>query len=78
MANLGVIFSWIVLLDYFMRKKRKVNEVENARITKFNFVYWNREKSMGNQRPNVSKYARSVSNGFLCALEARLANLELP
>ena len=36
------------------------------------------EKSMGNQRTNVSKYARSVSNGFLCALEARLANLELP
>ena len=34
-------------------------------------------KEMGNQRPNVSKYARSVSNGFLCALEARLANLEL-
>ena len=31
---------------------------------------------MGNQQPNVSKYARSVSNGFLCALEARLANLE--
>ena len=30
------------------------------------------------QRPNVSKYARSVSDGFLCALEACLVNLELP
>ena len=32
----------------------------------------------GTQRPNVSKYARSVSNGFLLALEACLVNLELP
>ena len=31
----------------------------------------------GNQRPNVSKYVRSVSNGFLYALEACLVNLEL-
>ena len=31
----------------------------------------------GNQRPNVSKYVRSVSNGFLYALEAGLVNLEL-
>ena len=30
------------------------------------------------QRTNVSKYARSVSNGFLSALEACLVNLELP
>ena len=30
------------------------------------------------QRPNVSKYATIVSNGFLCALEACLDNLELP
>ena len=30
------------------------------------------------QQPNVSKYARSVSNGFLCALEACLVNWELP
>ena len=30
------------------------------------------------QRPNVSKYDRTVSNGFLCALEACLVNLELP
>ena len=30
------------------------------------------------QRPNVSKYARSVSNGFRCALEACWDNLELP
>ena len=30
------------------------------------------------QQPNVSKYARSVSNGFLCVLEACLDNLELP
>ena len=29
------------------------------------------------QRPNVSKYARSVSNGCRCALEACLDNLEL-
>ena len=35
-------------------------------------------RSRGTQRPNVSKYARSVSNGFLCALEACLVNLELP
>ena len=34
-------------------------------------------KNMGTQRPNVSKYARSVSDGFLCALEACLVNLEL-
>ena len=30
------------------------------------------------QPPNVSKYATIVSNGFLCALEACLDNLELP
>ena len=30
------------------------------------------------QRPYVSKYAKSVSNGFLCALEACLDNLEFP
>ena len=29
------------------------------------------------QRPNVSKYAKSVSNGFLLALEACLVNLGL-
>ena len=29
----------------------------------------------GHPRPNVSKYAR-VSDGFLCALEACLVNLE--
>ena len=34
--------------------------------------------SRGTQRPNVSKYDRTVSNGFLCALEACLVNLELP
>ena len=32
----------------------------------------------GTQRPNVSKYARSVSNAFLLALEACLVILELP
>ena len=32
----------------------------------------------GTQRPNASKYARSVSDGFLCALKACLVNLELP
>ena len=32
----------------------------------------------GTQRPNVSKYARSVSEGFLYALEACLVNLESP
>ena len=32
----------------------------------------------GTQRPNVSRYARSASNGFLYALEACLVNLELP
>ena len=31
----------------------------------------------GNQRPNVSKYVWSVSNGFLYALEDGLVNLEL-
>ena len=30
------------------------------------------------QPPNVSRYATIVSNGFLCALEACLDNLELP
>ena len=33
--------------------------------------------SRGTQRPNVSKYTRSVSDGFLYTLEACLANLEL-
>ena len=32
----------------------------------------------GTQRPNISKYARSVSDGVLYALEACLVNLELP
>ena len=32
----------------------------------------------GNQRPNVSKYVRSVSDGLLYALEDCLVNLELP
>ena len=35
-------------------------------------------KNMGTQRPNVSKYARSVSDGFPYALEACLVTLELP
>ena len=33
---------------------------------------------MGIQRPNVSKYAQSDSDGFPYALEACLINLELP
>ena len=33
--------------------------------------------SRGTQRPNVSKYTRSVSDGFLYTLEACLVNLEL-
>ena len=32
----------------------------------------------GTQRPNVFKYDTSVSDGYLCALEACLVNLELP
>ena len=32
-------------------------------------------KNKGPQRPNVSKYVRSVSNSFLYALEACLVNL---
>ena len=32
----------------------------------------------GPQRPNVSKYSRSVSNAFLLVLEAYLVILELP
>ena len=32
----------------------------------------------GTQRPNVSKYARSVLDGFYHRLEACLINLELP
>ena len=32
----------------------------------------------GTQRTIVSKYARNVSDGFLCVLEACLVNLELP
>ena len=32
----------------------------------------------GTQRPNVSKYVRSVSDGLLYALEDCLVNLELP
>ena len=64
-ANLAFIFSWIVLLDYFMRKKGKVNEVENARITKFNFVYnWNHTKRawVTNDRmfPNTPEVSQMV------------------
>ena len=33
-------------------------------------------ENRGTQRPNVSKYARSVSDGFHYALEACLVNLE--
>ena len=36
------------------------------------------EEFRGTQPPNVSKYTKSVSDGFLCALEACLVNLELP
>ena len=32
----------------------------------------------GTQRPNVCKDTRSVSDGYLHALEAYLVNLELP
>ena len=32
----------------------------------------------GTQRPNVSKYTRSVSNAFLLALEACLVILQMP
>ena len=31
----------------------------------------------GNRRPNVSKYPRSISDGFLYALEVCLVNSEL-
>ena len=43
------------------------------------YVIWNLNLNLsGTRRPNVSKYARSVSDGFLYALEAFLVNLELP
>ena len=43
------------------------------------YVTWNLNVNLsGTRRPNVSKYARSVSDGFLYALEAFLVNLELP
>ena len=38
----------------------------------------NRFLARGTQRRNVSTHAWSVSNGFHCALEACLVNLELP
>ena len=37
-----------------------------------------RAVTRGTQRPNFSKYARSISNGILCALEACLLNLGCP
>ena len=37
---------------------------------------YTRSLTRGTQRPNVSKYARRVSDGFFCALEACLVNLE--
>ena len=40
-------------------------------------VPWN-AKCRGTQRPNFSKYIRSVLNGVLYALEAGFMNLELP
>ena len=35
-------------------------------------------ENSGTQRPNVSKYVRGVSDGFLHALEACLPSSELP
>ena len=42
------------------------------------YVLYITDLKRGTQRPNVSKYVRIVSNGFLYALEASLVNLELP
>ena len=42
------------------------------------YVLYITDLKRGTQRPNVSKYVRIVSSGFLYALEASLVNLELP
>ena len=47
-------------------------------LSRFSTISGNSRLNRGTQRPNVSKYARNVSDGFLCALEACLVNLELP
>ena len=54
------------------------NQVREELIAPSFLILSSREVDRGTQRPNVSKYTRSVSNGFLCALEACLVNLELP
>ena len=55
-------FAWLLHEKGF--PKRKVNEVENARITKFKFVYWNREKNIwaANDRmfPNTPEASQMV------------------
>ena len=45
-------------------------------FTRLNLYIPYTESRRGTQRPNVFKYARSVSNGFPCALETCLVNLE--
>ena len=50
------------------------NQVRYELIASSFLILSSSEVDRGTQRP----HARSVSNGFLCALEACLVNLELP
>ena len=82
-------FDWMVSSGRNVASILGVSGRPETKVTRFR---WSYEKNRalfgvfshtsditrGTQRPNVSKYARSVLNSFLCAFEAFLVNLELP
>ena len=62
--------------ETYKKVLRPISELPSDKIKDGGHGIMNENR--GTQRPNVSKYVRIVSNGFLYALEAILVNLELP
>ena len=62
--------------ETYKKVLRPISELPSDKIKDGGHGIMNENR--GTQRPNVSKYVRSVSNGFLHALEACLAGSEFP
>ena len=62
--------------ETYKKVPRPISELPSDKIKDGGHGIMNENR--GTQRPNVSKYVRSVSDGFLHALDACLASSELP
>ena len=74
-----LVWTWpkpIALLTFSLPSTSSLLELPSDKIKDGSHGITNENR--GTQRPNVSKYVRSVSNGFLYALEACLLSSELP